>query len=138
MSADYTDSAQTGWQGNNAQAAGQVFIGRVDGQADANTIVLNAGSGFANSLRKHEKADVAGSFNGASISGRASHLDTYNEGVEYQQTLSSGGNGPKINPDAQFYPDLLVSGSIDDIIDHIGFTRFSSGSLTSMLSLIHI
>lgn len=132
MSADFTDSAQTGWQGNNSQAAGQVFIGRVDGQTDANTIVLNAGSGFANSLRKHEKTDVAGSFNGASISNRASNLDTYSEGVEYQQTLSSGGNGPKINPNAQFYPDLLVSGSIDDIIDHIGFTRFSSGSLTSM------
>lgn len=132
MSADFTDSAQTGWQGNNAQAAGQVFIGRVDGQTDANTIVLNAGSGFANTLRKHEKTDVGGNFNGASISGRAGHLDTYNEGVEYQQSLSSGGNGPKINPNAQFYPDLLVSGSIDDIIDHIGFTRFSSGSLTSM------
>lgn len=31
-----------------------------------------------------------------------------------------------------FYPDLLVSASIDDIIDHIGYTRFSSGSLTGM------
>ena len=33
---------------------------------------------------------------------------------------------------ATFYPDLLVSASIDDIIDHIGYTRFSSGSLTGM------
>ena len=33
---------------------------------------------------------------------------------------------------ATFYPDLLVSASIDDIVDHIGFTRFSSGSLTAM------
>jgi len=32
---------------------------------------------------------------------------------------------------ATFYPDLLVSASIDDIIDHIGYTRFSSGSLTA-------
>ena len=32
---------------------------------------------------------------------------------------------------ATFYPDLLVSASIDDIVDHIGFTRFSSGSLTA-------
>ena len=32
---------------------------------------------------------------------------------------------------ATFYPDLLVSASIDDIIDHVGFTRFSSGSLTA-------
>ena len=35
------------------------------------------------------------------------------------------------NTDARFYPDLLVSASIDDIVDHIGFTRFSSGSLTA-------
>ncbi len=33
---------------------------------------------------------------------------------------------------ATFYPDLLVSASIDNIIDHIGATRFSSGSLTAM------
>lgn len=33
---------------------------------------------------------------------------------------------------ATFYPDLLVSASIDDIVDHIGYTRFSSGSLTAM------
>ena len=33
---------------------------------------------------------------------------------------------------ASFYPDLLVSASIDDIVDHIGYTRFSSGSLTGM------
>ena len=26
----------------------------------------------------------------------------------------------------------MVSASIDDIVDHIGFTRFSSGSLTAM------
>ena len=33
---------------------------------------------------------------------------------------------------ATFYPDLLVSASIDNIIDHIAATRFSSGSLTAM------
>ena len=33
---------------------------------------------------------------------------------------------------ATFYPDLLVSASIDDIVDHVGYTRFSSGSLTAM------
>ena len=40
-------------------------------------------------------------------------------------------NGPQMNPTARFYPDLLVSASIDDIVDHIGYTRFSSGSLTA-------
>lgn len=36
------------------------------------------------------------------------------------------------NPRAKFIPDFMVSASIDNIIDHIGGTRFSSGTLTSM------
>ena len=41
--------------------------------------------------------------------------------------------GPKSsNPTAKFIPDFLVSGSMDQIIDHIASTRFSSGSLTAM------
>lgn len=39
--------------------------------------------------------------------------------------------GPRAHTKARFYPDLLVSASIDDIVDHVGFTRFSSGSLTA-------
>jgi len=35
------------------------------------------------------------------------------------------------NPSASFIPDVLVSGSIDTIIDHIASTRFSSGALTA-------
>jgi len=46
-------------------------------------------------------------------------------------TTQEGQGGPQLNPRARFYPDLLVSASIDDIVDHIGFTRFSSGSLTA-------
>ena len=36
------------------------------------------------------------------------------------------------NSKAKFIPDLMVSASIDNIIDHIGGTRFSSGTLSSM------
>ena len=43
---------------------------------------------------------------------------------------SGGPNGENLGP-ATFYPDLLVSASIDDIVDHVSFTRFSSGSLTA-------
>ena len=32
---------------------------------------------------------------------------------------------------ATFIPDLMVSASVDDIVDHIATTRFSSGSLTA-------
>jgi hypothetical protein len=35
------------------------------------------------------------------------------------------------NPSASFIPDVLVSGSIDTIVDHIASTRFSSGALTA-------
>lgn len=46
-------------------------------------------------------------------------------------TFRSDQNGMNMGP-ATFYPDLLTSASIDDIVDHLGYTRFSSGSLTGM------
>jgi hypothetical protein len=36
------------------------------------------------------------------------------------------------NPDAKFIPDFMVSGSIDDIVNHFASCRMSSGSLTAM------
>ncbi|MAH50352.1 hypothetical protein CMI37_31310 [Candidatus Pacearchaeota archaeon] len=36
------------------------------------------------------------------------------------------------NTRAKFIPDLMYSGSIDNIVDHIASTRFQSGSLTAM------
>jgi hypothetical protein len=36
------------------------------------------------------------------------------------------------NPRAKFIPDFLISGSIDNIIDHFASCRVSSGSLTAM------
>ena len=36
------------------------------------------------------------------------------------------------NPNAKYIPDLLVSASIDDIVDHLANARFSSGTLTAM------
>lgn len=36
------------------------------------------------------------------------------------------------NPEATFIPDFLVSGSIDNIVNHIAACRFSSGSQTSI------
>jgi len=43
-------------------------------------------------------------------------------------TVMGSGAG---NPSAKFIPDLVVSASIDEIVDHIATTRFQSGSLTS-------
>ena len=50
--------------------------------------------------------------------------------VTKRANSTSGTGAGRMGP-ATFYPDLLVSASIDDIIDHIGYTRFSSGSLTA-------
>jgi hypothetical protein len=36
------------------------------------------------------------------------------------------------NPRAKFIPDFMVSASMDNIVDHLATTRFSSGTLTSM------
>ena len=36
------------------------------------------------------------------------------------------------NPDAAFIPDLLMSASIDDVLNHISSCRISSGSLSTM------
>lgn len=61
------------------------------------------------------------------------HTDASNFKVS-ERTASgvSGAANSGVRGPATFYPDLLVSASIDDIIDHIGYTRFSSGSLTGM------
>jgi hypothetical protein len=45
------------------------------------------------------------------------------------QTVLGGALG---NYSASFIPDLIVSASMDDILDHVCSTRFSSGSLTAM------
>lgn len=37
------------------------------------------------------------------------------------------------NPDAKFIPDLMVSASIDDIVDHLASARFQSGTLSAMV-----
>jgi hypothetical protein len=39
---------------------------------------------------------------------------------------------PRSSPGAKFIPDLMTSGSIDDILNHIASCRISSGSLTAM------
>ena len=50
--------------------------------------------------------------------------------------MSSGGTtvigSASGNTNAKFIPDFFVSGSIDDIVDHLASCRFSSGSLTAL------
>ena len=43
--------------------------------------------------------------------------------------IGSGSGCDNVN--AKFIPDFMVSGSIDDIVDHIASARFQSGTLTA-------
>ena len=48
------------------------------------------------------------------------------------QTIMGSGSFPGSNPNAKFIPDFFVSGSIDDIVNHFGSVRVSSGSDTAV------
>lgn len=51
-------------------------------------------------------------------------------GLNAGQSLVGGTNGG--NPSASFAPDFLVSGSIDDVVDHVSSVRFHTGSMTAI------
>ena len=48
------------------------------------------------------------------------------------QTIIGRASFPGANPNAKFIPDFFVSGSINDIVNHFGSVRFSSGSDTAV------
>lgn len=48
------------------------------------------------------------------------------------QTIIGSGSFPSSNPNATLIPDLLVSASMDDLINYFTTTRMSSGSLTGI------
>ncbi len=55
------------------------------------------------------------------------------DGVGAGKTLiGSDKFGQSCNSHAKFIPDFMISGSIDDIVDHFSSCRFSSGSNTAM------
>jgi len=53
------------------------------------------------------------------------------DGVLVTGTMVIGGANSG-NPNAKYIPDLMVSASIDDIVDHLANARFQSGTLTAM------
>ena len=76
-----------------------------------------------------DSASLGGKTSGQVFVGAGTQNSTDNNTfkVSERSNIGADSRGP-----STFYPDLLVSASIDDIIDHIGYTRFSSGSLTGM------
>ena len=68
------------------------------------------------------------------VSGVISAMSNTNPfAVGLGRTLIGAPNiGQSANPKAKFIPDLMVSASIDDIVNHLASCRFSSGSNTAM------
>lgn len=64
------------------------------------------------------------------VSGTISAVVQTSAGANAGQHVIGGARSE--NPSAKFIPDLMVSASIDDIVDHLASTRFSSGTLTAM------
>ena len=55
------------------------------------------------------------------------------ESIGYGKTIIGSPNlGASSNETARFIPDLMTSGSIDDIVNHLASCRFSSGSNTAI------
>ena len=67
------------------------------------------------------------------VSGVIGAMNNDNAGADGPSTGFTylGGGRGGANPLAKFVPDLMVSASMDDIIDHFSSCRFSSGSLTA-------
>ena len=53
-------------------------------------------------------------------------------GAEKTTGVGSGQGSDLTNPHATFVPDLMYSGSIDNILDHVSACRFGSGTFSAM------
>lgn len=91
---------------NTAETVGLIFY-------DAGTVVLDMAKVFSGSQKMSGTIDAMAVGEGLQAAGK---------------TLMGSIAG---NPDAKLIPDLLVSASIDDIVDHVASTRFQSGTLTA-------
>ena len=96
---------------NTSETVGLIFYER-------GTVVLDMAKIFSGSQKMSGTIDAmstATTIGGASIAAGLTVLG------------SSAGNS-----NAKFIPDFVVSGSIDDVLDHVASCRFQSGSLTAM------
>jgi len=84
---------------------------------DAGMVVLDMAKVFSGSQMMSGTIDAM--FAGGTIAGAT---------VAAGKTIMGSSVG---NPNAKLIPDFLVSGSIDDIVDHVATTRFQSGTLTA-------
>ena len=96
---------------------------------DAGTIVLNLG-GRGDSASK-VRAVASDQYLSGAISAMVGTAPADNTDVPLGKELLGASGFVSGETNAKFIPDLMVSASVDDIVDHIAATRFSSGSLTA-------
>lgn len=95
---------------NTSESVGLIFY-------DAGAVVLDASKIFSGSQKMSGTIDAV-----------AAASTIRNDTVSIGKTVLGSTAG---NPNAKLIPDFFVSGSIDDIVDHIASTRFQSGTLTA-------
>ena len=88
---------------------------------DRGQVVLDMARVFSGS--QHMSGTIPAMANSSTIGGAS-----INQGFT---VMGSSAAGKSSNASAKFIPDFVVSSSIDNIIDHIATTRFSSGTLTA-------
>ena len=115
--------------GSSTSREGSLFggIGNIVNSADTNNtvglifyepVILDAKKVL--SASQHVSGVISGMSNAA-----------YKDAIAGETIIGMLGVG---NPRAAFIPDLFVSASIDDIVNHIASTRFDSSALTSMIT----
>ena len=102
---------------------------------DAGIVVLNLGTSSLSTPGTADRDEGLDSFT------ESNNGPTYFPAFKIDEALTGSINsvdglktfgGNTTTHSGSLYPDLLVSASIDDIVDHLAFTRFQSGSLTAM------
>ena len=101
---------------------------------DAGTVVLNLG-GRGDAASQVRALDPR-QFLSGSISSMVGATDSTHADIPYGKEIMglSGFTTPGVaaeKTNAKFVPDLVTSASIDDIVNHLSETRFSSGSMTA-------
>ena len=107
---------------NTTSKVGLIFYDKGVGVIDARK-VMSGGQRVSGTISAMSPAALDGAAAGQTVIG-------YNPGGT--GVYPSPGTSGYGNPKARFVPVFFVSGSIDDIVDHIASCRFSSGSLTAM------
>tara|TARA_A200000159_G_scaffold86794_1_gene80369 strand:+ start:1022 stop:2341 length:1320 start_codon:yes stop_codon:yes gene_type:complete len=97
---------------------------------DAGIAMLNVG-GRGSTAAKYNRAFQPRDFVSGAISAMVGTTPTDRSDVTLGKQLIGSRVGVKTVTTGSIVPDLMVSASIDDIVDHFAMTRFSSGSLTA-------